>query len=157
MREVGNADIGIQNAGGIRADLPEGDVTNGNIYDALPFVNSLVVCEMTGKQIKEVLEQGFSLERGMIQVSGLVAKYDLSKPIGQRLVSLEIGGKPADDSKIYKVATNSFIWEGGDLYQTFLGTKAISKSGLLSEIVMKYLQDKKTVGLPKAGRLIPVK
>ena len=63
----------------------------------------------------------------------------------------------AENDKIYRVATNSFIWEGGDLYQTFLGTKAISKSGLLSEIVMKYLQDKKTVGLPKAGRLIPVK
>lgn len=157
MREVGNADIGMQNAGGIRADLPEGEVTNGNVYDALPFVNSLVVCEMTGKQIKEVLEQGFTLERGMIQVSGIVAKYDLSKPISQRLVSLEIGGKTADDSKTYKVATNSFIWEGGDLYQTFLGTKAISKSGLLSEIVMKYLQDKKSVGLPKAGRLISVK
>lgn len=156
MREVGNADIGMQNAGGIRADLPEGEVTNGNVYDALPFVNSLVVCEMTGKQIKEVLEQGLSLERGMIQVSGLVAKYDLSKPIGQRLISLEIGGKPADNNKIYKVATNSFIWEGGDLYQTFLGTKAISKSGLLSEIVMDYLKAKKTVGLPKAGRLIPV-
>lgn len=157
LREVGNADIGITNAGGLRADLPEGEITNGNVYDALPFVNSLVVCEMTGKQIKEVLEQGFSLERGMIQVSGLAAKYDLSKPLGKRLVSLEIGGKAADDGKIYRVATNSFIWEGGDLYQTFLGTKSISKSGLLSEIVMQYLKDKKTVELPKVGRLIPVK
>jgi 2',3'-cyclic-nucleotide 2'-phosphodiesterase (5'-nucleotidase family) len=157
MRQIGNAEIGMQNAGGIRADLPEGEVTNGNVYDALPFVNSLVVCEMTGKQIKQVLEQGFSLERGMIQVSGLTAKYDLSKPIGERLVNLEIGGKPADDSKIYSVATNSFIWEGGDLYKTFLGTKVVSRTGLLSEIVMDYLKSKKIVDLPKAERLIPVK
>ncbi len=156
MREIGKADIGMQNAGGIRADLPEGEVTNGNVYDALPFVNSLVVCEMTGKQIKEVLEQGLSLERGLIQVSGLLAHYDLSKPVGERLVKLEIGGKPADDARTYTVATNSFIWEGGDLYRTFVGTKAISKTGLLSEIVMDYLRKNRVVELPKGGRLIPV-
>jgi 2',3'-cyclic-nucleotide 2'-phosphodiesterase (5'-nucleotidase family) len=157
MRETGKSDIGIQNAGGLRADLPQGNVTNGNVYDALPFVNSLVVCEMTGRQVRQVLEQGFSLERGMIQVSGLVAKYDLSKPIGHRLVSLDIRGKPTDDDKIYTVATNSFIWEGGDLYQTFLGTKSLSKTGLLSEMVMDYLKKNKSVELPNAGRLIPVK
>ena len=155
LREVSGAEIGITNAGGLRADLPAGEVTNGNVYDALPFVNSLVVCEMTGAQIKEVLEQGFSLERGMIQVSGLRAVYDLKKPIGQRLVSLEINGKTAEDGRVYRVATNSFVWEGGDLYQTFLKTKALSRSGLLSEIVMQYLKDKKQVGLPTAGRLIP--
>ncbi len=158
LREATNADVGMTNAGGLRADLPAGKVTNGDVYDALPFVNSLVVCEMTGKQIKEVLEQGFSLERGMIQVSGLTAKYDLSKPIGQRLVSLEIGGKTADDAKVYRVATNSFIAQGGDLYQTFLATKQTDAGGLLSEVVMKYLQEKKVVeSLPKAGRLIPAK
>jgi 2',3'-cyclic-nucleotide 2'-phosphodiesterase (5'-nucleotidase family) len=157
LREVGNADIGLTNAGGLRGDLPEGKVTNGNVYDALPFVNAIVVCEMTGTQIKEVLEQGFSLERGMIQASGLKAVYDMKKPIGHRLVSLEIGGKPADDGKTYRVATNSFIWEGGDLYQTFLQTKSVYRSGLLSEIVMKYMQDKKVVGPPPSGRLVPKK
>lgn len=158
LREVTGAEIGLTNAGGLRADLPAGEVTNGNVYDALPFVNSLVVCEMTGKQLKEVLEQGFSLERGMVQVSGLTARYDLSKPIGARLVSLEIGGQAAADEKIYRVATNSFVAQGGDLYQTFLQTKQTDVGGLLSEVVMKYLRDKRVIQqLPKAGRLLPVK
>ena len=158
LREVTKADIGMTNAGGLRDDLPAGEVTNGHVYDALPFVNSLVVCEMTGAQIKEVLEQGFSLERGMIQVSGLKAIYDLKRPIGQRLVSLEIGGKTAEDYNIYRVATHSFIAQGGDLYQTFLKTKQTDGGGLLSEVVMAYLKDKKVIqDLPQAGRLIPVK
>ncbi|MDQ4123502.1 MAG: bifunctional metallophosphatase/5'-nucleotidase [Acidobacteriota bacterium] len=158
LREVTNADVGMTNAGGLRADLPAGEVTNGDVYDALPFVNSLVICEMTGRQIKEVLEQGFSLERGMIQVSGLMAKYDLSKPIGSRLVSLEINGKTADEAKVYRIATNSFVAQGGDLYQTFLQTKQTDAGGLLSEVVMKYLQQRKVIeNLPKAGRLISVK
>ena len=109
----------MTNAGGLRDDLPAGEVTNGNVYDALPFVNSLVVCEMTGAQIKEVLEQGFSLERGMIQVSGLKAVYNLKKPVGQRLINLEIGGKPVDDAKIYRVATNSFVLRAATFIKLF--------------------------------------
>ena len=119
IREAGKADIGFENAGGIRADIPAGTVTNGNVLDAVPFFNNLSILEMTGKQIKEVLEQSFSLDRGMMQVSGLTAWYDMERPIGQRLVKLNIGKEPSSDEKIYKVATNSFIADGGDLYSTF--------------------------------------
>src|SRR5215471_18589600 len=91
MRETSGADIAVQNAGGLRADLPQGTVTNGNVLDALPFVNTLVVCEMSGAEIREILEQGLTLERGLIQVSGLRATYDLSRPLKQRLIDLRIG------------------------------------------------------------------
>ncbi|MEZ5424622.1 MAG: bifunctional UDP-sugar hydrolase/5'-nucleotidase [Pyrinomonadaceae bacterium] len=157
LRELTGAEVGMTNAGGLRADLPAGEVTNGDVLDALPFVNSLVVCEMTGAEIREVLEQGFSLERGMIQVSGLTAVYDLKKPVGSRLVSLEIGGRKAEDDKTYRVATNSFIAQGGDLYETFLRVKQTDAGGLLSEVVMDYLKKSKTVDAPKIGRLIPAK
>ena len=154
LREVTGADIGMTNAGGLRADLPEGEVTNGDVYDALPFVNSLVVCEMSGRQIREVLEQGFSLERGMIQVSGLRAVYDLRRPIGQRLVEAQSNGQPLDDAKSYRVATNSFIAQGGDLYQTFLQTRQRDAGGLLSEVVMEYLKKNGVASAPKMGRLV---
>jgi len=154
MREVGGADIALQNAGGLRADLPEGQVTNGDVLDALPFLNSLVVCEMTGAQIREVLEQSFSLERGMMQVSGLRATYDLVQPIGQRLIELQIGGRPVDDQKMYRVATHNFLAQGGDLYQTFLQTKQVGTGKSLSEVVMTYLREHGEIQPPKMGRLI---
>ena len=154
MREMSGADVAVQNAGGIRADLPQGQVTNGNVLDALPFVNSLVVCEMTGAEIREILEQGLSLERGLIQVSGLRATFDLKRQIGKRLIELRIGDQPVDDRKTYKVATSSFLAEVGDLYQTFLRIKQMDSKKALSEVVMEYFQKHREVDAPKMGRLV---
>jgi 2',3'-cyclic-nucleotide 2'-phosphodiesterase (5'-nucleotidase family) len=109
LRETSGAEIAFENAGGLRADLPAGTVTNGNVLDALPFLNSLVVCRMTGAQIREVLEQGLSLERGLIQVSGIRAIYDLSRPIGRRLISLQIGDRPVENERTYTAASNFLI------------------------------------------------
>ena len=52
-----NADIGVMNPGGVRADLPAGDVTFGQAYAVQPFGNSLGVAEITGEQLKQVLEE----------------------------------------------------------------------------------------------------
>lgn len=156
IREAGKADIGFENAGGLRADIPQGTVTNGNVLDAVPFFNKLSVLEMTGRQIKEVLEQSFSLERGMMQVSGLTAWYDMSKPIGQKLVKLNIGNEPVNDDKIYKIATNSFVAEGGDLYMTFRDLKKTISEAPFSSYVMEYFKNKKIVDAPIMNRLIPI-
>src|SRR5260370_707674 len=96
MREKAQAEIAIENAGGLRWDIPAGPVNKGHVLDALPFVNYLWTFEMTGAQIREILEQSFSLLHGMAQVSGLRAVYDLRRPLGHRLVGLRIGGEPAD-------------------------------------------------------------
>lgn len=150
------ADLAFNNAGGLRADLPRGEVTNGHVHDSLPFLNTAVVVEMNGAQIREVLEQSLTMERGMMQVAGLRAVYDLSRPIGKRLVDLRIAGQPVSDRRRYRVATNSFIAEGGDLYKTFKGLPWIRKSQkTIAQIVIDYFRDRKgPVPLPGAGRLI---
>jgi 2',3'-cyclic-nucleotide 2'-phosphodiesterase (5'-nucleotidase family) len=156
MRELTNTEMAITNAGGLRADLPRGEVSKGHVLDALPFVNTVVICEMTGAQIKEVLEQGFTLERGMVQVSGLRARYDLSRPKGRRLLELEMGGRPVEDAKTYRVATNSFLAQGGDLYATFTRVKQQDTGKLLSTAVLEHLRRVKQVERPQMERLIPV-
>ncbi|HEV8118432.1 MAG TPA: bifunctional UDP-sugar hydrolase/5'-nucleotidase [Thermoanaerobaculia bacterium] len=155
MREEAGAEVAFENAGGLRADLPEGPVTNGNVLDTLPFLNTLVTCEMTGAQIREVLEQGLTLERGLIQVSGLTASYDLRKPAGRRLVSVTIGGKKLDPARMYRVATNSFLAQGGDLYETFLRAKQTDSGRSLSDVVIGYFRKTDPVSPPKPGRLLP--
>ncbi|HEX9637901.1 MAG TPA: bifunctional UDP-sugar hydrolase/5'-nucleotidase [Acidobacteriota bacterium] len=156
MRLRSGADIAITNAGGLRADLPQGEVTKGHVLDALPFVNTLVTFAMTGAQIREVLEQGLTLERGLPQVSGLRAVYDLSRPPRQRLLELRIGGAPVEDARSYRVATNSFLGQGGDLYQTFLESEKLEDGGvLLSELVMDYLREQKRIEPPESGRWVP--
>ncbi len=86
LRDHGESDIAIVHSGGLRADLPAGPVTRENLLDAFPFTDLVYVLEMTGDQLRDVLEQSFSLERGVLQVSGLTVWYDLSKPVGERVV-----------------------------------------------------------------------
>jgi len=142
----------------LSTDLPEGAITLGNVQDAFPVYNTVMTLEMTGAQIREILEQGFTLLRGMVQVSGLVAHYDLKRPIGERLLDLEIGGQPAEDNRIYRVSTNSFLAEGGDLYTTFTRAKwadEIEKD--IAEVVVDYLRKQsRPVPAPAMGRLVPV-
>jgi len=156
MRDASGSDIALHNAGGLRADLPAGEVTNGNVLDALPFLNTLVLCEMTGGEIREVTEQGLSLERGLIQVSGLRATYDLKRPTNQRLIELTIGGSPVDDRKTYRVVTGSFLAQGGDLYQTFLRVKQTDTGKSLSDVVMEYFRKHGEIQSPGKGRLVRV-
>ena len=58
-----------------------------------------------------------------MQMSGLRGTYDMRQPPQQRLIDLQIGGRPVDDNRVYRVATNSFIANGGDLYSTFAQTR----------------------------------
>ncbi len=103
-----------------------------------------------------MLEQGLTLERGLVQVSGLRATYDLKRPAGQRLVDLRVGDEAVGDARVYRVATNSFMAQGGDLYQTFLKAKKLDDGKvLLSDLVMEYLRAKKSIGAPEPGRLVP--
>ena len=156
MRAQSGADIAFENAGGLRADIPQGAITKGDVLDALPFVNTLVVCDMTGAQIRAVLEQSFTLTRGMMQVSGLRATYDMRRPPQQRLIELQIGGRPVDDNRMYRVATNSFIANGGDLYSTFAQTRQEDSHIDLAQVVMAYLRKHRDIQSPQMGRLVSV-
>jgi 2',3'-cyclic-nucleotide 2'-phosphodiesterase (5'-nucleotidase family) len=100
-------DIGIANFGGIRVDMPQGDIILDDMLSMLPFKNQLVYVEHTGKEIRNILE---SMAAGRFQVLGGVRVV----ADGGKLVSAEIGGEPIDDDRIYGLATISFLLSGGD-------------------------------------------
>ncbi len=158
IRKLTAAEASFMNAGGLRADLPEGDITIGNVQDAFPFYNTVDVFALSGREVREILEQGFTLDRGMVQVSGIEAHYDLSRPQGKRLVDAKIGGAPLDGSRIYRVAANSFMGEGGDLYQTFVHAKKLDNLPKdIAQVVIDYLRKQSgSVPAPTMGRLVPV-
>lgn len=126
------SDIAIQNAGGVRIDVPAGDVTIGTAYTLLPFSNTLVELEMTGQQIKEVLEEAIDYATSpdgstgaYPYAAGLRWDADLSQSKGSRLSSIEYKGRNAsvwtafDTAATYKVVTNNYIAAGRDGYLTF--------------------------------------
>lgn len=153
LRVRTGAAAALTNAGGLRADLPEGPIDYGRVLDAFPFLNEAVTVEMSGGVLRGVLEQGFSLQAGMCQVSGLRASYDLKRPVGARLVALEIAGAPVRDGAMYRVATNSFLAEGGDGYTAFQRGRVVAKDKLLSEVLSDYVRERQVIEPPALGRL----
>ena len=114
MREAVKADVALQNSGGLRADLPEGAVTKGTIYEVMPFDNTIVTVELSGAELKRLLEEALGGGR-TLQVSGLRYRFDADRPRGQRLLEVrDAQGQPVDDAKRYTLAVNNFMATGGD-------------------------------------------
>lgn len=121
--------IALQNPGGIRQDLETAAgnrVTLGHAMAVLPFGNGLVVMNLRGAQIVQLLEEqwldGRDSKRGLLQVSeGFSYEWDASKPEGSRVVpySVKLNGVPLEMDSSYRVITNNFLAEGGDGFPTF--------------------------------------
>ena len=154
LRTTGGAEVGITNAGGLRADLPEGPIDRGHVLDAFPFLNDAVTVALPGHALRRVLEHGMGLEAGMCQVSGLVAEYDPTRPAGARLRRVRVGDAPLDDARTYRVATNSFLAEGGDGYAGFLDGRVVQRDRVLSELILEHVRRAGTVSPPPPGRLV---
>ena len=156
LREYGKTDIAFVHSGGISADLPAGDITRENLLDTFPFIDFVTTLRMTGEEILDVLEQSFSLERGVLQVSGMTVTYDLGRPIGERVVAVTIGDEPMDPSTTYTVTTFSFLASGADLYSGFLDAGVIVADGpKYSDLLEAHFATGEAVAAPEGGRLIP--
>ncbi|MBG9795057.1 5'-nucleotidase [Paenibacillus dendritiformis] len=147
------ADLAITNSGGIRTTIMKGDVTKRNLYDVLPFPNTLAVVEVKGSDLKAALENGVSeIESGsgrFPQIAGLSFAFDVKQPKGSRVTDVKVGGKALEEDKTYHVATNDFLIAGGDGYSMFMNKKSLDTGVTLYEVVEQYMKAKKEI----AGKL----
>ncbi|MDR3542046.1 MAG: 5'-nucleotidase C-terminal domain-containing protein, partial [Desulfosporosinus sp.] len=116
MRSESKADFAFQNNGGLRCDIPQGQVDMSTIYQFMPFDNVTETCDMTGAQLKVILEEAVA-DGGMgIQLSGLKFTYDSTNPTGSRVLSIAKSDGTTvdmnDTTTTYKVATNDFMAGG---------------------------------------------
>lgn len=149
------ADAAFYPSGGIRKDLPAGDILLRDIMDAFPFTDKVVAIDLSGNAIREVLEQGLTLERGIMQVSGVKVAYDLERPPYSRVLSVEIGGEPLRNDEIYRIATLEIVANGGDLYNAFLSGERVHVTRNFIEVLDEYFASYEVVNVPESGRLLP--
>ncbi len=164
MRKATGADLAITNGGGIRGDRQYeagSTLTRKDVLTELPFGNKTVLVDLTGQQVWDALENGFSqLEDGagrFPQVSGMVVTADKSKPAGARVVSVQVGDKPLDLNAHYKLATNDFMLGGGDGYTAFVGGRVLVNAGngkLMANDVLVYVKDLGGISAKVEGRVI---
>ncbi|MDQ0971606.1 2',3'-cyclic-nucleotide 2'-phosphodiesterase (5'-nucleotidase family) [Neobacillus niacini] len=156
--------IAMQNGGGIRASIDQGDITLGEILTVLPFGNNLVTLELTGEEILAALEHSVSTPGagGFMQVSGLKFKYDPAKPVGDRVWHVEAltgdGYEELQLDKLYRVATNAFTADGGDGYSMFKTAKDEGRIAELYivdfEVFTSYLEKVNPVSPVVEGRIV---
>jgi 5'-nucleotidase len=110
------------NPGGVRADLlinSSNQITFGDIFAVQPFGNSIVTVSLTGKQIRDVLEQQWSGANAnalkILQPSKeLSYQYSSNSAVSPRASNIMVAGSPLVDTKVYRVTVNSFLADGGD-------------------------------------------
>ena len=150
--EMTGADIGVIHGGTIRKDIPGGDVEVVDILDTNPFIDPIVVQEVTGEQLFAIMEQSFTLLRGLLQVSGLEVVYDTSKPERERLVSLHHNGVEVAADDVFEIAVPRIIAEGADHFDEFLVTKPLRSTTPLGEMMIAYFRKHGEIPVPQAGR-----
>ena len=162
------ADLALENAGGIRGGLPEGDVTAGDLLAISPYGNTLSTYQLTGAQIRSALETSLEIsaqcravlakqveaiaagedpmqyawpdESGSVLVSGgATMTIDWDKPKGQRIVSISIGGQPLDPNRIYTVAMNSYLPQKTDVYPEFAGMQLAEEWGTCEQALRAFV------------------
>ncbi len=163
MRQSTGAQIGLTNGGSIRGNrvYPEGHaITRRDILSELPFGNRTVMVRISGRSLKEALENGVSdidNRNGRFpQVSGIRVTVDTKAAPGSRIVGLDFDGKPVDPDAKYTVASNDFLLSGGDGYGALgQGATLVGKTDgkLLANIVMSHIRALGRVDVRIDGRI----
>ena len=162
-----NTQICIQNGGGIRASIPAGDVSMGQVLEVLPFGNLIATFGLKGSDVWAALENGVSRyedQKGRFpQVGGLRYTFDPSQPAGSRIVSVEVKNpdgsySPIDLDAVYKVVSNDFLRHGGDGYDVFAenAIDPYDAGALLADAVAEYIGTYSPVSPAVEGRITKV-
>ena len=158
------ARLALVNGGGIRASLPAGDISRGDLLALHPFDGQVYVREYSGQQIREALEHAVSGPNGegpqLLQVAGLTYEADTSRPAGQRLRSVHIvdeqGQRHAlDPQRRYGVVLSDFLASGGDGFGMLRHGRLLATSPLsVRELTGDYTRRHSPLAVPHGKRII---
>lgn len=147
LREEMTGDVALINGGSIRGGrtyAPGTALTWGDIRKELPFGNHPVLLEVSGRQLHAALENGLGRiedAKGRFpHISNMTVTYDPAYPRGQRILHLEVDGKPVDSEATYKLATISYLANGGDDYVMLKEAPRLVPA-VLSKFVWKLVSD----------------
>ena len=161
-REVLDADVGLINGGGIRADIAAGEITYGDIISVHPYNNQATSVRVTGQQLLDALELGARYtpyeNGGFLHASGLTYTIDTTIPSSvvtdvqdnfvrvdgaYRVKDVMVGGEPLDLERTYVVASHDYmLLSGGDGMTMFDGAEVVKDRVMPdSEVLIQYIRD----------------
>jgi 2',3'-cyclic-nucleotide 2'-phosphodiesterase (5'-nucleotidase family) len=143
-------DICLLNHGGIRATLPQGNVTTRNAYEIMPFENNLVVAELKAEQIVEMVNY-FIVGKKAHPISGIEITLNSDETSYN---SILIQGQPLEMNRTYLVATSDYLLTGGDSMTFF--AKALNTYDMeykLRNLIIDYFKETDTIPVIRDNRV----
>lgn len=149
--------IGFMNAGGVRADLPAGDVSYADVVTIQPFGNEVSVATMSGQAILDTLERQWKTEGDRPRLAlgaseGFTYSYDPNAPQGERVIDARLHGESIDPAADYRVAASTFLFEGGDGLISPADVRELNLVGYMDvQALIDYLKTNESV-TPRAAQ-----
>ena len=149
-RKNRDIDFVLLNHGGIRASISKGDITTRTAYNVMPFENSMVVCELDGETVEELINY-LKLSKKAHPISGINIVLDNS----YNLIEANVNGKEISKNKIYSVATTDYLLNGGDKMDFFKKSKENTILDYkLRNILIDYFKQIDTLSFQTDNRFI---
>jgi 5'-nucleotidase len=142
QRSAGRADVAIMNNGGIRADLTEGAITWGNVYQVQPFQNRLQRVTVKGSVLQDALEHCVAGSDHMpdCHIAGVEVWYDAQKPAGKRIGQTRLpNGKALDKNRTYTLVVSDFMATGGSGFAMLAGAPREDIDVVDLDALVRYL------------------
>ncbi len=160
------AQIAFMNPFGIRSPhalIPaaDGSLTFGQLYAIGPFTNGLVTQSVTGAELKVLLEEGLDdnqPKQALTSSAGFAFSFDLTRPSGDRVLTMTLDGKPIDPAATYRITTNSFLANGGDSFASLARQREAVIAPLTDvEALEAWLSGPEMRAVPSEARATEVK
>lgn len=158
--QVPQADFALHNTGGVRVDILEGDITKRLITNAFPFPNKVMLVRVNGGFIKKLVGKSIYEQRSLFQYSSNVQVLYRWKHNRAELVSMKVNGEEINKDKMYNIAVNDYIANGGSEGYMFkkITDKKVITDKYLNEIFTEYvLANPQGIKAPATGRIKKVK
>ena len=136
-------DIGVMNHGGIRIDMPQGEVLMDDLMSMFPFKNYLAMVTMKGTEVKALFQRMSRRPQVLGGVKFVVKDGEI--------LELLVGGEPVDDDRIYNVATIDFLLTGGDgIFSGRQFEETLNSEQLVFDFIIDYVRGLAAAGQPIA-------
>ena len=155
LKTAVNADLALMNAKAVRQSLLSGNITVGDLYQIFPFHTNVISMDLTGAQIKKLLEHSAEMndDRSLYVSSGMKVIYDTRKPTDSRVVSITLNGKPLDYNKTYHIACDAYLSGGGLGYNEFLNGKNVKEGMKVRDMLSEAIKIEKHINPKEETRI----
>ncbi len=153
LRKWAKTDAAVLNSSSLRAPLPQGVVTQYDLYNLYPYNDNVTYLTIKGSALLKALEEGLLVPDNFTQISGMKIRYNPEAPAGKRIASVRIAGAPLAPWVTYRVAVTDYMLAGGAGHDGFIDSLEFKNTQVEMRTVLRLcLAGKKAVSAPELGR-----